>query len=470
MPTRVFLCWSGPRSQKFAEVVKEWLPRVLGENVQGSMSTQIEKGAEWFDGLRKALDSADCGILCFTPEAIESPWIHFEAGLLVRALSQGDNTEDGEARASRVFPLLHGVRGDALTGPLGAYQGTVVADFDDVVRLLESIDQFIPQNEKTRSENIRRSCRRQWAALQAALEGIPRVAVTDIVPDFEKLFQRKTFQEPMPDCLNQNWLDRYNGARDTYNTLKNHQDTVRKACRPFLADIYDGLLAALDGYTMGLSKLLGKPESPLDPKTGQLIFDSPGIAIACERHRKRARSLVDRIVEVGCSPLFEEVFRFEIAETFEEKKRLVHRKTDQLQKNNWFAPDETRKGTMESCANSDWELERILYFVWREKQPNLRFVEELAQARRELERAQAKREGVSLMPLSYALGPVEAASSTPPYPHKSAIDEFQRLEEDIRSFIERTESDKGGQVRASLKRIEKLLSDAGPKTVTAGQP
>ena len=81
MPTRVFLCWSGARSRKFAEALKDWLPNTLGDAVETSMSTQIEKGAEWFEELLKALDNAACGILCLTPEAMESRWVHFESGL-----------------------------------------------------------------------------------------------------------------------------------------------------------------------------------------------------------------------------------------------------------------------------------------------------------------------------------------------------------------------------------------------------
>jgi len=57
------------------------VPNTLGDAVETSMSTQIEKGAEWFEELLKALDNAACGILCLTPEAMESRWVHFESGL-----------------------------------------------------------------------------------------------------------------------------------------------------------------------------------------------------------------------------------------------------------------------------------------------------------------------------------------------------------------------------------------------------
>jgi len=87
MSTKVFLCWSGTRSRRFAEILQDWLSKVLRPSLQPVVSTQIEKGSPWIDELRNALDNSDCGILCLTAEAVGSPWVHFEAGLLVRALS-----------------------------------------------------------------------------------------------------------------------------------------------------------------------------------------------------------------------------------------------------------------------------------------------------------------------------------------------------------------------------------------------
>src|SRR5687767_10514944 len=141
MPTKVFICWSGTRSRQFAESVKVWLPTVLGETLSVSISTQIEKGAEWFEELQTALSRSDCGILCLTPEAIASPWIHFEAGLLVRELSEEANPDLSSEKPRRVFPLLHGADGSDLKGPLAAYQSTSATDIDDVLRLLEAIHQ-----------------------------------------------------------------------------------------------------------------------------------------------------------------------------------------------------------------------------------------------------------------------------------------------------------------------------------------
>jgi hypothetical protein len=292
--------------------------------------------------------------------------------------------------------------------------------------------------------------------LQANLEAIPRVSLNEVVADFEDLFRRKTFRESMNDCLSQNWLDRYNGARDTEMKLRVHRETVRKACRSFVADVFDELVTALDAYSMGLSKLLGKPESPIDPKTGTVLFDNPGIAIACEYQRKKARSLVSRVVDERQAPILDEAFRFEIAETFEEKKRLIHRKSAELDING----DDPVKFDP-ACANSDWDFDRILYYLWRERRKQgLKLLAEMDRTRLELEKVNAKSQGLSLMPLYYSLGPVEKALSLDNSVSDAESKELTELANGIRAFIERTHTDAGGHVRSSLSRIERL-AEAG---------
>jgi hypothetical protein len=454
MPTRVFLCWSGSRSRKFAEALRDWLPSTLGDTVETSMSTQIEKGAEWFEELLKALDNAACGILCLTPEAMESRWVHFESGLLVRALTQLPQTQPDGGQTTRVFPVLYGVQSGTLAGPLASYQSTVVTDADDVMRLLDAIYNFVPEDQRGGMNDLRKEWRRRWTTLQNTLAGIPAVPLKDVLPDFEDLFRRKTFQERMHDCLSQDWIARYNGARDTQLTLKKHADTVRKACRPFIADVFDDLVSALDSYAMGLSKLVGRPESPIDASTGEVVFESPGLATACERQRMRIRRLASRLVDERLAPILDEAFRFEAAETFEEKKRLIHRKTADLDK---------YQMVIKGGADSDWDFDRIMYYVWQtDREVNVE--DGIYRTRLELERVNAKTAGWSLMPLSYSLGPLEqAVSQVAPTDDSSGRAQMSLLANDVRAFIERTHTDTGAQVRSALTRIEKILQDrAGP--------
>jgi TIR domain len=459
MPVKVFICWSGTRSQLFAMAVDELLKAVLGAEVEISISTKIAKGTEWFDELRNALNNADCGILCLTPEAIGSPWVHFEAGLLVRELGASPNPEIRAERERRVFPLLYDVEPGVVKGPLSSYQSTLATDADDVLRLVEAIRQFMPQNPALSRQDVRKICRNNWEAFQAKLDSIQKVTLREIVPEFESLFRRKTFQESMHDCLSQNWLDRFNGARDTQTSLRAHQETVHKACRPFVGDVFDDLVSTLDFYAMGLSRLLGKREFPIDEKTGQVTFDNPGIALACERQRRRIRSVVAQLVDEKQAPVFDEAFRFDAAETFQEQKRLIHRRKAALDREALNTRQKEQiEAKLKPCADSDWDFDRIVYYSWSESRPDpsvFKLLEELKRARREFEKISAKSEGISLMPLNYSLGPLERALSPSIGPTQAR--EAKALCEDIRKFVEHTGTAAGGQVRATLSRIEDSL-------------
>jgi hypothetical protein len=76
------------------------------------------------------LERSRAGVLCLNAENLTSPWLHFEAGVLVRGLnaSPQGNAGDGLAKGSRsaghLFTYLHGVSADRLTGPLAAYQSS----------------------------------------------------------------------------------------------------------------------------------------------------------------------------------------------------------------------------------------------------------------------------------------------------------------------------------------------------------
>ena len=109
--------------------------------------------------------------------------------------------------------------------------------------MLEAIYAFVPAADREGADAVRRSWRKQWTALQQRLGDIPAVALKEVVPNLEELFRRKTFQESLYDCLSQEWIDRYNGARDTQLRLQHHAGTVRQACRPFVVDVFDELVA-----------------------------------------------------------------------------------------------------------------------------------------------------------------------------------------------------------------------------------
>ncbi|MGN5192622.1 hypothetical protein [Aeromonas veronii] len=84
---KIFLSWSGTRSEKVAELLKEWLPYVLQASEPWVSTSDIDRGAQWFNSIQGQLQETTTGIICLTQENKEKPWILFEAGALAKGLS-----------------------------------------------------------------------------------------------------------------------------------------------------------------------------------------------------------------------------------------------------------------------------------------------------------------------------------------------------------------------------------------------
>ena len=110
---KVFISWSGQKSKKFAEVIRNWLPAVLQAVKPYFTPSDLEKGTRWISDIAKELESSDIGILCVTRDNIHSDWIMFEAGALSKSLEK-----------PYVCPILFGINNTDLSGPLKQFQTT----------------------------------------------------------------------------------------------------------------------------------------------------------------------------------------------------------------------------------------------------------------------------------------------------------------------------------------------------------
>jgi len=129
MPTKVFISWSGPLSQKLGEALRNWLPSAL-QFVKPYFSPEdIEKGAKWSSEISKELESSNIGVICLTRDNTEKPWILFEAGALSKSLER-----------SRVCTLLFDVDPADVKGPLTSFQATrfIKEDFKRLVSAINS--------------------------------------------------------------------------------------------------------------------------------------------------------------------------------------------------------------------------------------------------------------------------------------------------------------------------------------------
>ena len=125
---KVFVAWHGARGKQIAEILEVWLPLICPTALVW-VSTGMPKGSEWRKELAKNANEASAGILCVTPDAVGSNWLHFEAG----AIWKGDATE-----APKIFPLLFNAKASDLGVPLSDFQ---ITEFEklEYVNLAESL-------------------------------------------------------------------------------------------------------------------------------------------------------------------------------------------------------------------------------------------------------------------------------------------------------------------------------------------
>ena len=129
----VFISWSGERSKRAAEALREWLGTVL-QNARPWMSeTDIEKGSRGLDEIARALEGMKVGIICLTPENLTAEWILYEAGALSKTL---------DAKTRVCTYLLAGLESANLKAPLSLFQWTK-ANKDDTRKLIHTINKHL---------------------------------------------------------------------------------------------------------------------------------------------------------------------------------------------------------------------------------------------------------------------------------------------------------------------------------------
>lgn len=130
---RLFLSWSGERSKLIAETLRDWLPLVIQAIKPWLSASDIDKGTRWSSEIATQLAETAFGIICLTPENIEAPWIHFEAGALSKTI-------DG----AFVCPYLFEIDPSDIKGPLVQFQATR-ATKEDTRNLLNTINSVLKE-------------------------------------------------------------------------------------------------------------------------------------------------------------------------------------------------------------------------------------------------------------------------------------------------------------------------------------
>jgi hypothetical protein len=158
---KVFISWSGARSQAVAEALHEWLPNVIQAIEPWMSASDIEKGARWSADIALQLEEARVGIICLTADNLEAPWILFEAGALSKTIEK-----------TFVCPFLFDVEPSDLKGPLVQFQATR-AQRGDSKKLIHTINQALG-DEALVDHKVEKAFDVWWPQLEERLRLVPK--------------------------------------------------------------------------------------------------------------------------------------------------------------------------------------------------------------------------------------------------------------------------------------------------------
>lgn len=179
--TKVFLTWSGSRSQEVARALRKWLPSVI-QNLDPWMSeSDIDKGTLWGQEISGQLQQAKIGIICLTSENLQAPWINFEAGAL------------SKLEGSYVCTYLLELATSDVLYPLAQFQATK-AEKEDTRKLLHTLNKRLADGGLEVSQ-LDAAFDRWWPDLETSLSKIAKPSPA------EKSVERTT-EEMLEELIN----------------------------------------------------------------------------------------------------------------------------------------------------------------------------------------------------------------------------------------------------------------------------
>lgn len=157
---KVFVSWSGRRSQLVAEALTRLLTKVI-QSVEPFISTSMDAGVKWNQVIAQNLDEHGIGILCVTPGNVGQPWLNYEAGALSRHLDDPGH---------RVVPYLldFGSAGD-LKPPLSQFNA-VTADRAGTWKLIQTLNRLDQKPQP--QDNLAETFEAFWPRFETELEQI----------------------------------------------------------------------------------------------------------------------------------------------------------------------------------------------------------------------------------------------------------------------------------------------------------
>lgn len=157
---KIFMSWSGDRSRAVAEALERFLPDVV-DGVKIWFSEQdISPGSRWNQELSKELEDNSFGVICLTPENLDSRWVQFEAGALSKSIAN-----------SRVVPYRLELEPADVPPPLGQFQG-LNADKRGTWSLISSLHEACEDSDD--SDRVERRFEKFWPDFEQEIVAIPK--------------------------------------------------------------------------------------------------------------------------------------------------------------------------------------------------------------------------------------------------------------------------------------------------------
>ena len=187
----LFICWSGKQSRLVALAVHDWVQDILPA-IRPWMSEQdLEPGHKWLEKLEEVLTVSDAAVVCLTRDNLHSTWIHFEAGVLTRALQQ----------RARICPYLFELSPSEVKQPLAQYQCTD-SSRAGTLNLARTLNKLLPADQQRPGNRLETAFGLYWESLQKKLKAAtptgqdgkmtsraPRPEVADIVEELVTAFR-----------------------------------------------------------------------------------------------------------------------------------------------------------------------------------------------------------------------------------------------------------------------------------------
>ena len=161
---KLFISWSGDRSRKLAESLRNWIPKVINAVEPWLSASDIDPGSRWSPEIAGQLEDTKFGVICLTSDNLSSTWLHFESGALSKLVDK-----------SKVVPLLLDNNPVDIKGPLSQFQA-VKANKDDIKKLMTAINIAV---SAAGEKGIDKSMLDEafdvwWPKLEANLKDIPK--------------------------------------------------------------------------------------------------------------------------------------------------------------------------------------------------------------------------------------------------------------------------------------------------------